>query len=135
MKKGFAGFLIALFSLLIVEQPRTAQLYPAKDAAEAFGQTVGLVLLVGFLFFSVRWYIKLSGHSYHISRQAWAVILLWCSVIATAVGVAMIPMVSVTFGEFIVAIWACVGFACWKWRQRLRRTEVILSTVPAVTAH
>ena len=134
MKKSFAGFLIALFSLLIVEQPRTAQLYPAKDDAEAFGQTVGLALLVGFLFFSVRWYIKLSGHTYKISRQAWAVILLWCSVIATAVGVAIIPMVSVTFGEFIVALWACIGFACWKWRQRLRRTEAILVN-PAVIAH
>jgi hypothetical protein len=84
------------------------------------------------LFFSVRWYIKRSGHSYKIGRQAWAVILLWYSLLAMFVGLATIKD-SIALGVPMAALWACVAFACWKWRQRLRRAEATLATLPAAT--
>jgi hypothetical protein len=81
--------------------------------------------------FSARWYIKLSGHTYKVSRQAWAVILFWHSVLATLFGFAMMFAASVVLGAPLVLLWSGVGFACWKWRQRLRRAETGLAALPA----
>jgi len=130
MKKVLAGFLIALFTLMNFAGPYHLQQHPPQSAAEAIGNMVGLVLDIGFLFFSVRWYIMLSGHTYKVNRQAWAVILFWYSVLATLVGLVMIFAVSVALGAPLVLLWSGVGFACWKWRQRLRRAES-LTALPA----
>jgi len=74
-KKVEAVVLIVFFTLIVIESPRTAQLHPAKDIAEAIGQLTAILLFVAGLFYSVRWYMKLNGHTYKLSRQAWASIL------------------------------------------------------------
>jgi hypothetical protein len=131
MKKVLAGLLVALFSLMIIGEPRNVQVHPPKDSAEAVGQLAAMVLLIGFLFFSVRWYIKLSGHTYKLARQAWASILFWYSLLAILVGIMMAATISYAFGVPMMVIWACVAFACWKWRGRLRRAEAAISaTMP-----
>jgi hypothetical protein len=56
--------------------------------------------------FSARWYIKLSGHTYKVSRQAWAVILFWHSVLATLFGFAMMFAASVALGAPLVLLWS-----------------------------
>jgi type II secretory pathway pseudopilin PulG len=123
MKKFLAGLLVAVFTLMTIASPSSTQLHPPKDAAEAVGQLMGLVLLIAGLFYSVRWYMKLDGHTYKLARQAWASILFWYSLLAILVGLGMAVTISVAVGATMTAIWACLGFVCWKWRGRLRRAE------------
>jgi hypothetical protein len=123
MKKLLAALLIAFFTLTIIASPISTRLHPPKDRAEAIGQLVGLVLMIAGLFYSVRWYIKLNGHTYKVARQAWASILFWYSTIGILMGLALRVSFSVIAGALMMTVWVLVGFACWKWRGRLRRAE------------
>ena len=122
-KKIEAVVLIVFFTLMVIESPRTAQLHPAKDIAEAIGQLTAILLFVAGLFYSVRWYMKLNGHTYNLSRQAWASILFWYSLLAILIGLVMMVSSSFAIGAPMAAIWACSGFAFWRWRGRLRCAE------------
>jgi len=42
-KKVEAVVLIVFFTLIVIESPRTAQLHPAKDTAEAIGQLTAIL--------------------------------------------------------------------------------------------
>ena len=46
------------------------------DVAETVGEIVGELMLFAGLYYSTRWSIKLSGHTYEIDRQTVATILL-----------------------------------------------------------
>jgi hypothetical protein len=129
VKKFLAGLLIALFSLMVIGFPRNTQMHPPKDSADAIGQLAALVLLIAGVFYSVRWYMKLSGHTYKLARQAWASILFCYSLLGILIGLAMLPVfmpgrtVPVAFGIVMVAVWTSVAVASWMWRRRLRRAE------------
>jgi len=70
MKKVLAIVCIVAFSLMVLAIPRSLQQnpMPAGDYAYLFGQLAAAVLIIGFLFFSVRWYLTLSGHTYKVKR-------------------------------------------------------------------
>jgi hypothetical protein len=124
MKKFLAGLLVGLFTLLIFGASLNAtRTLPQHDLAYAIGNLAGMLLNCLFLFFSVRWYIKLSGHTYKLARQTWAAILLWYSVFAVLCGVAALLGRFIGMGIMFIVLWSAVGFACWKWRQSLRRRE------------
>jgi hypothetical protein len=124
MKKFLAGLLVGLFTLLIFGASlNAARTLPQHDLAYAIGNLAGMLLNCLFLFFSVRWYIKLSGHTYKLARQTWAAILFWYSVFAVLCGVAALLGRFIGMGIMFIVLWSAVGFACWKWRQSLRRRE------------
>jgi hypothetical protein len=76
MKKSFAGILVTLSILLIFAASlNAAHRPPVHDLASALGNLAGMLFDLAFLFYSVRWYIKLSGHTYKLARQTWAAIL------------------------------------------------------------
>ena len=128
MKKVFAGLLVALFIFLILGIAINGT--RPHDAAYALGSLVGMILDFTFLFFSVRWYIKLSGHSYKLARQTWAAILFWYSMFAVLFGVGALANRLFAMGVVFLVLWSGIGFACWKWRQRLRRAEAQINSVP-----
>jgi hypothetical protein len=123
MKKLVAVLLVTFFSLAIIASPRAAQQNPANDLGGAVAQLIVLLLFIAGLFYSVRWYMKLDGHTYKLTRQAWASILFWYSMIGVLMGLMFTRSVSVIAGTVMMVVWALVGFACWKWRGRLRRAE------------
>jgi hypothetical protein len=130
MKKTVAVICIAICSLALIGIPRSVQQNPLPpgDYAGLVGRLAAVVTIIGFLFFSVRWYITLSGHTYRVSRQAWASILFWYSFVgilmgATFVRLAVITGHSSSFGMILAAVWALIAFACWEWRKRLRAQE------------
>ena len=94
MKKVLAVICIVVFSLMVLAIPRSLQQnpMPAGDYAYLFGQLAAAVLMIGFLFFSVRWYLTLSGHTYKVTGQAWASIFLGYSFIGVLVGVLMVKL-------------------------------------------
>jgi membrane protein implicated in regulation of membrane protease activity len=81
-----------------------------------------LVLPLAGLFFSARWYMKLSGHTYKVGRQTWAAIIFWYSLLAIIVGIGVMYKF-VWFGVVIVVIWSLAAFACRRWLKRLRKEE------------
>ena len=123
MKKVVAVLLIAFFTLAIITAPRDDQLNPPKDLGGTVVQLIAVLVIIAGLFYSVRWYMKLDGHTYKLARQAWASILFWYSLLATLTGLALMVSVSVAPAIPITALSALLGFACWKWRRRLRRAE------------
>src|ERR1700740_1047348 len=86
MKKVFAVLLIALFTLLIFGAVINGVRTPPHNSAYALGSLAGMLLDFAFLFFSVRWLTRLSGHTYKLARQTWAAILFWYSVFAVLCG-------------------------------------------------
>jgi hypothetical protein len=129
MKKVLAIICIVIFSLMVLAIPSSWQQHPmpSGDYAYLIGQLTAAVLMIGFLFFSVRWYLTLSGHTYKVSGQAWASIFLGYSFIGLVVG-ALLLRVNPMFGVFMLALWALIGFSCWKWRRKIRSTERSLSS-------
>jgi hypothetical protein len=91
MKKALAVIGIVIFSLMLISLPYSAQQNPAArvDYAYFIGQLVGIVLIIAGLFYSVRWYLKLGGHSYKLARQAWASILFAYSLVGALIGVGL----------------------------------------------
>src|ERR1700684_2399158 len=93
MKKAVANDLVALFVLMIISsgagvgKTRTVP----DDVAETVGEIVGELMLFAGLYYSTRWNIKLSGHTYKIDRQTVATILFWYSLFALFVGL-MTPL-------------------------------------------
>jgi hypothetical protein len=90
--------------------------------------TAQLLVLTG-LFFSSRWRIKLSGHTYKAGRQTLAVLLFWFSLVGLLGGFIMIFAVgsrtagNVGFDLVMIAIWSFVPYLCRKWLKRLRVAE------------
>lgn len=124
MKKALAVGGILLFSLMIVGLPYSARQNPIPpgDYGALIGQLIGVVLIITGLFYSVRWYLKLDGHTYKLARQAWASILVVYALIAVLIGAAMV-MTSAVFGAVMVIVWSAIAVASWKWRKRLRNKE------------
>ena len=77
MKKLFAALLIAFFTLAIITAPRGGQLNPLKDLGGTVVQLIAVLVVIAGLFYGVRWYRKLDGHTDKLARQAWASILFW----------------------------------------------------------
>jgi hypothetical protein len=85
------------------------------------------VLLFAGLFYSTRWSIKLSGHTYKVGRQTTAALLFWYSAFATFIGL-MMPVYErnksgLIFGGVMVVIWFSAAYACNRWQKRLRVAE------------
>ncbi len=135
MKMVLAIVCIVAFSLMVLAIPRSLQQnpMPAGDYAYLFGQLAAAVLIIGFLFFSVRWYLTLSGHTYKVNGQAWASIFLGYSFIGVLVGVLMVKLYP-SFGAIMLALWMLIGFLCWKWRRKVRAMERALSSPAPSTA-
>lgn len=129
MKKGLAILCIVIFSLMVLGIPTSLQRNPAPpgDYAAFTGQLAAAVLIIGFLFFSVRWYLTLSGHTHKVNGQAWASIFLGYSFIGALVGIMMVRLYP-SFGVVMLAVWMLIGFLCWKWRRKVRATERGLSS-------
>ena len=123
MKKLFAALLIAFFTLAIITAPRGGQLNPLKDLGGTVVQLIAVLVVIAGLFYSVRWYMKLDGHTYKLARQAWASILFWYSLLATLTGLALMVSVSVAPAIPITVLCSLLCFACWKWRRQLRLAE------------
>jgi len=127
VKKVLAVGGILLFSLMLIALPRSMQQNPAPpgDYAYLIGQMTVVVLIVAGLFYSVRWYLKLNGHTYRLARQAWASILFVYALLATPIDayIALI-MKSAVLGVVMAVVWAALAFACWRWRKRLRSEEI-----------
>jgi predicted histidine transporter YuiF (NhaC family) len=138
MKKFLAVVLIAFFSVMVIGESTSVNQLLSTDLAYTIGQLCGMLLAIGFLFFSVRWYLKLDGHTHKLARQTWATLLYYYSIIAVLMGIASLVKKE-TFGGVLVnkeiiggvmalILWSLVGFFCLKWRQRLRQHEIQLYT-------
>jgi hypothetical protein len=134
VRKALAVIGIILSSLMLLALPRSVEQNPSPpgDYAYLAGQLVGAVLVVCGLFYSVRWYLKLGGHTYKLARQAWASILFAYSLLGVLIGAALTRM-SLVLGPVAALTWAAVAFGCWRWRRRLRRKErdLAASVTPA----
>lgn len=137
MKKTLAIILIILFVLMIIGETSQAGKTHAQagDIGGAVVDIVFMVLLFAGLFYSARWSIKLSGHTYKVGRQTTAALLFWYSAFATLIGL-MMPVFErnrsgLIFGGIMVVIWFSAAYACWRWQKRLRVAErAQQSTVP-----
>lgn len=131
-KKALAVVCITVFTMAIISIPRSMTQHPTPpgDYAYLIGQLMGVVLVVGFLFFSVRWYMTLSGYTLKVGRQAWAAILFWYSLLGVLIGLSITRMgfvenstFTIVSGAVAIGVWILVGSACWKWKKRLRAAE------------
>jgi hypothetical protein len=137
MKKFIAAVLIAFFTLTLIAGTANVGKYVPASSAENIGYRLGaltgLILDITFLFYGVRWYIKLSGHTYKVARQTWAAILFWYSMLALVMGIGFLMEKEIIGGGIYLVVWGIIGFSCWKWRQRLRQKEVQLKAETAVS--
>ena len=129
MRKTLATILIILLTFMIIAVTSQAGKAPRRqgDVAGAIGELVGMLLWFVGLFYSIRWNIKLHGHTYKLGRQTWAALLFWYSVFAAFIGL-MMPLVErskfgLTLGGFMLVLWVGVAYACRRWQQRLRLAE------------
>src|SRR6267378_8511503 len=111
MKKTLAVVLIILFTLMIIGETSQAgkSHVQAGDIGGAVVDIVFILLLFAGLYYSARWSVKLSGHTYKVGRQTTAALLFWYSAFATFIGL-MTPVFqrnksSLIFGGVMVAIW------------------------------
>jgi hypothetical protein len=129
MKKTLAIILIILFVLMIIGETSQAGKNHAQagDFSGAVVDIVFMLLLFAGLFFSARWLMKLSGHTYKVGRQATAALLFWYSAFATFIGLMMPVFERNTFGLIsggvMVTIWLTAAYACKRWQRRLRVAE------------
>jgi hypothetical protein len=126
LKRVFAYVLVAFFVMMIASASSRVIRQP-DNVAQAAGAITGYLLLFVGLYYTVKWSMKLSGHTYKVGRQTVAKLPFWYSVVAALVGL-MMPLVKRnTFGfgyaAVMLIIWSTVAYACWQWRQRLRRAE------------
>src|SRR6266853_2481316 len=92
MKKTIAIALIVLFALMIIGASNQAGRTPPLqqgDLAGFLGEIVGYLSLFVGLYYSTKWLMKLSGHTYKVGRQTWAALLFWYSVFAAFIGLMM----------------------------------------------
>jgi hypothetical protein len=137
MKKTLAIILIVLFTLMIMGRSNQVGKTPhlqQGDVAGFIGEIVGYVLLYVGLYYSTKWLMKLSGHTYKVGRQTWAALLFWYSILAIFIGL-MMPVYErnlsgLIFGGVMVVIWSLSAYACRRWQQRLRTAERAQVTVP-----
>lgn len=106
------------------------QLFPPPNDADRSTEVVVGFMLVFCVFFSVRWYMKLSGRTHKVESQAWAAIFFWYSVLGILEGLLMMLMCflgrssfSPRVGEAVFSIFVLVGFPSGIWRERLRAAE------------
>jgi hypothetical protein len=130
MKKTLAIILIAVFVLMIISAAsQTSKTHHQPgDVAGALGELVGTLLLFVGLFYSAKWLMKLSGHTYKVGRQTWAALLFWYSVFAAFTGLIM-PVYErntfgFTYGAVMIVIWSGAAYACKRWQRRLRTAEL-----------
>jgi hypothetical protein len=114
MRSASSSKALNSLSLVLIALPRTLQRnpFPRGDYAFLAGRLVGVWLIIALLFYSVRWYLQLNGHTYKLARQAWAWILLVYS---------LIDLIAVIFtrlqgilGIAIMLLWILVAVTCWK---------------------
>lgn len=128
MKKICANLLVALFVLLIIgAASRAGMVGPAANVSETLGRITGVLLMVAGLYYSSRWSLKLSGHTYKVGSQTVATIVFWYSLFAVLVGLTMRFYARNTFGfkyaVIMVVVWSTVAYISRRWQQRLRRIE------------
>lgn len=128
MKKVVANLLVALFVLLIVGAASRAGIVgPAVNVNETLGRITGVLLMVAGLYYSARWSLKLSGHTYKVGSQTVATIVFWYSLFAVFVGLLMPFYAQNMFGfkyaVIMVVVWSTVAYISRRWQQRLRAVE------------
>lgn len=128
MKKISANLLVALFVLMIVAAASRAGIVgPAGSVSETLGRITGALLMVAGLYYSARWSLKLSGHTYKVGSQTVATIVFWYSLFAVLVGLTMRFYARNTFGfkyaVIMVVVWSIVAYVSKRWQQRLRAVE------------
>jgi len=129
MKKLCANLLVALLVLMIISasgQAGKTHRQPG-DIAGAMGALIAYLLLFVGLYYSARWRIKLSGHTYKLGRQTVATLLFWYAVFAVFIGL-MMPLIEknvfgFTFAAVMIALWSSVAYASKRWQQRIRAAE------------
>lgn len=128
MKKICAILLVALFVLMIIgAASRAGVVGPATNVSETLGRITGVLLMVAGLYYSARWSLKLSGHTYRVGSQTVATIVFWYSLFAVLVGLLM-PfyarnMFGFKYAVIMVLVWSTVAYGCRRWQQRLRAVE------------
>jgi hypothetical protein len=128
MKKICANLLVALFVLMIIGAASRAGIVgPAANTSETLGRITGALLMVAGLYYSAKWSLKLSGHTYKVGSQAVATIVFWYSLFAVFVGLIMPFYARNTFGfkyaVIMVVVWSTVAYVSKRWQQRLRTIE------------
>ena len=128
MKKICANLLVALFVLMIIgAATRAGMVGPATNVSETLGRITGVLLMVAGLYYSARWSLKLSGHTYKVGSQTVATIVFWYSLFAVFVGLTM-PfyarnMFGFKYAVIMVVVWSTVAYVSKRWQQRLRTIE------------
>jgi hypothetical protein len=128
MKKALAIFLSVWFVVMIIGGTAQASREPMHgDIAFALGQLIGFLLAVTGLYYSTKWRISLSGHTYRLGRQTWTALLFSYSVFAAFIGLTLLVVerntIGLSFGGVMLVIWLSVGYVCWRWRRSLRSQE------------
>ncbi len=126
MKKLVANVLIAFFILLIAGSVNQSTKHQSASSAEALGQLTAQLLVFIGLFFSSRWRMKLSGHTYKVGRQTLAILLFWFSLFGLLGGL-ILPFAarsfsSVGIGLVMIALWGSAAYFFRKWLKRLRQS-------------
>lgn len=137
MKKTLSITLIVVFALMIAgrsNQVGKTSYLQQGDIAGFMGATIGYLLLYVGLFYSARWCMKLSGHTYKVGRQTMAALLFWYSVFAAFIGL-MMPvyernMTGFILGGGMIVIWSGVAYVCRRWQKRLLAAERAQGTAP-----
>lgn len=133
MKKTIAITLIVFFALATISIPRSLSqapnLFEPERLPELLGYLLGAVVFpIAGLFFSVRWYLTLSGHTYKTTAQAWLYILrpyalLASFLIAVVLLIRAKANITALIGVLTTAFWAWSVYASTKWLKRLHVLE------------
>jgi hypothetical protein len=128
MKKICANLLVGLFVVMIIgAASRAGTVGPVASVSETLGRITGVLLMVAGLYYSARWSLKLSGHTYKVGWQTVATIVFWYSLFAVFVGL-MMPfyarnMFGFKYAVIMVVVWSTVAYVSKRWQQRLRKIE------------
>ena len=126
-KKLLADALIAVCSLGLLSANSQLSKAPAGNTAYLLGQLTGLLLLIAFFIFSVRWRIKLSGYRHTSGRQALSVFLIvfcsWGLLLTLYLMVAFAPTTLMAVPVVMAILYAGGLYLCIRWLKKLRKQD------------
>jgi len=124
-KKKFANALVAFFILMLLGGSANAsKIHHAEGGlAGLIGELTGYAFVLLGLFYSTRWTLTLSGHSYKVGRQAFATLWFWESILGMLLALFMLR-ISVVSSLATFSMWSLSTWAMYRWLKRLRVHEI-----------
>lgn len=126
-RKLLADVLIAVLSLALLSANSQLSKAPKGNIPYLFGQFSGVLLLIAFFIFSVKWRITLSGYQHSSGRQAISVFLIffcsWGLMLTLYLMVAFAPTSLMLVPIVMTILYAGGLYLCLRWLKKLRNQD------------